>query len=471
MNRFTRRCRRNTRALQQRAFQHWGSLASVLFFGGLVCLGAAWPAQVVAASPEDSATPGDSPKQDRLAIVDRAIEYHGGDLYQASQTRLTIRSRSGSFEIVSRMDGDVFEHQVSGTTAQGQTHRARATNDTVERWLNGDAVELDAEAAQRARDFVNARIYFPFLPFRLNDPGVYKQDLGLETWGERSLHKVKVTFEPGSSTDASDEYLYWFDPETARLEQFAYSFANNPRSGGLRLRRAFNHRWVGGLLFFDAENWGLNGAGDLKVDAITPAYVRESFDKISTVVLEDIHVEALESPAADTTGPGATAQEKASSASLTLEDLSWLAGHWVGEKHGGLVEESWLAPAGGTMAGVFRWMGPEGVRVYEMLALESTVAGLVMSLKHFGAGLSAWDDEPVALAFQLTEGSTRHRPVFEYLNPELDRSIRLTLDFTPPDSLAATVDFEQGGQGDQLAFEYRRAGSEDGGASAGDEGR
>ena len=41
-----------------------------------------------------------------------------------------------------------------------------------------------------------------FLPYRLNDPGVYKQDLGLERWGDRELHKVKVTFEPGSSNAA-----------------------------------------------------------------------------------------------------------------------------------------------------------------------------------------------------------------------------------------------------------------------------
>ena len=55
-----------------------------------------------------------------------------------------------------------------------------------------------------------------------------------------------MTFAAGSSTDAEDEYLYWFDPETARLEQFAYSFQGRP--GGLRFRRLDNYRRVGGIL-------------------------------------------------------------------------------------------------------------------------------------------------------------------------------------------------------------------------------
>ncbi|MDY7092813.1 MAG: DUF6265 family protein [Acidobacteriota bacterium] len=431
----------------------------MLFFCVLIGLATVWPWQVAAAGQGDPAEPAEPAKHDRLPIVDRAIEYHGGDLYRASRTRLTIRSRSGAFDVVSRMDGELFEHQVSGTNAQGQNLRTRVTNDTAERWVGGEAVELDAEAAQRARDFVSARIYFPFLPFRLNDPGVYKQDLGLETWGDRSLHKVKVTFEPGSSTDASDEYLYWFDPQTARLEQFAYSFANNPQRGGLRLRRAFNHRWVGGLLFFDSENWGLNGGGDLKVEAITPAYVRENFDKISTVVLEDIHVEPLATSETSDQPDSSEASAAARGDSLSVEDFSWFAGHWVGEKNGERVEESWLEPAAGTMVGIFRWMKPDAVRVYELLALEPTDSGVVLRLRHFGAGLVAWEDKEGTLTFDLAEESNALRPVFVHRQATPDtggKTLRLTFEHTPPDALAAWLVIEEGEQRTELDFQYRR---------------
>ena len=70
----------------------------------------------------------------------------------------------------------------------------------------------------------------------------------------------------------------------------AYTYQDEP--GGLRFRRLFNYRRVGGILFFDQENLGLEGAG-LGVDAITPQYVEDALRPISTVTLEDVRVEPL----------------------------------------------------------------------------------------------------------------------------------------------------------------------------------
>jgi len=135
-----------------------------------------------------------------------------------------------------------------------------------------------------------ARVYFVYLPFRLNDDSAIKQDLGMEIWNDRPLHKVKVSFVPGSSSGAEDEFLYWFDPETARLEQFAYSFSGDP--GGLRFRTAFDYRRVGGILFFDQENRGVDGDGR-SVDEIRPDSVA-SWDLVSTVTLHEIKVQPLD---------------------------------------------------------------------------------------------------------------------------------------------------------------------------------
>jgi hypothetical protein len=135
-----------------------------------------------------------------------------------------------------------------------------------------------------------ARVYFVFLPYRLNDPSVIQRDLGLETWEGRQLHKVKVTFPPGSSSDAQDEFIYWFDPTTARLEQFAYSFEDDP--DGIRFRRLSNYRRIGGILFFDQENLGVEG-DEYSVDQITPAFVEQSMREISIITLEDVRVESL----------------------------------------------------------------------------------------------------------------------------------------------------------------------------------
>lgn len=223
---------------------------------------------------------------DRLPIVDRAIEFHGGEIYRSSETELDVCSRSGCFHVRALIDGDTAEYEVRGTV-RGKERRVLWSGEEIKGWEDGEEAAIEPGSEQRWKDWVMARVYFPFLPYRLNDPSVYKEDLGFETWDGRKLHKVKVTFEPGSSTDASDEYLYWFDPETGRVEQFAYSFQGRP--GGLRLRRPRDYRRVGGLLFFDQQNLGVEGEG-LSVDQITPAFVDEKMREVSVVTFKDIAV-------------------------------------------------------------------------------------------------------------------------------------------------------------------------------------
>ncbi len=226
----------------------------------------------------------------RLDIVDKSIAFHGGAKYSRSSTQLKMCSKSGCYELRSRVLGGSFDLEVLGPAGQHQ-RRARITNDLVELRVDGEAVEVSKADEPRIRSWVMARIYFVFLPFRLNDPSVVKQDLGSDIWHGRSLRKVKISFVAGSSPGADDEFLYWFDPKTGRLEQFAYSFAGNP--GGLRFRRAFNYQRVGEILFFDQENRGIEGRG-LSVEQISPETVAE-WPVISTVTLEEIQVQDLES--------------------------------------------------------------------------------------------------------------------------------------------------------------------------------
>lgn len=229
------------------------------------------------------------PKVQSLDIVDKAIVFHGGELYSESKTVLELCSKSGCYGVSTVVEGGLFEYVVNGRI-RGVERKVRATNESVELWEDGSPVVVPADQEMRLRDWAVARLYFCFLPFRLNDDSVFKQDLGVEMWEGRPLHKVKVTFSPGSSTDAGDEYMYWFDPQSGRVEQFAYSFTGNP--GGLRFRRPFNYRRVGGVLFFDQENLGVEGT-DLSVDDLDPETV-ETMRQVSTVQLKMIQVQPLE---------------------------------------------------------------------------------------------------------------------------------------------------------------------------------
>jgi len=228
-------------------------------------------------------------KVERLEIVDRSIERHGGELFRHVEISLTLSSLSGSFDIVSAVSDGRFDYTVE-RLRDGVRQRWHQTNDGVWRSDDGVEIELDDEGRRRAMDFVSARLYFCFLPWRLNDPSTFKEDLGVETWEGRTLHKVKVTFTSGSSTDADDEYLYWFDPDSAQLVQFAYSFKAN--DGGLRFRRLVDYRRIGGILFADQENYAVDGGG-LSVDQITPQFVNDSMRMLSKIELRDIHVRPL----------------------------------------------------------------------------------------------------------------------------------------------------------------------------------
>jgi hypothetical protein len=254
-------------------------------------------ALLVAAAIARGAPPPGEKWVDRLPIVDRAIDHHGGSLYTSSQVALRLCSKNGCFDLEVRTDGGLFSHTV--TRADGL--RVRATNDRVELWESGVAKPVPPEDEARRRRFVSARVYFAFLPFRLNDPGVQKLDLGIVDWEGRPLHEVRIRFTSQTATgdagaetgQTSDEYMYWLDPQTGEVVFFAYDFVGEP--SGLRFRRAVNLRRIGGILFFDQENLGLDGDG-LDVGQVDPAFVEAKLEPISTVELRDITVRPLDAP-------------------------------------------------------------------------------------------------------------------------------------------------------------------------------
>lgn len=228
-------------------------------------------------------------------LVERAVAFHGGGLYEATETTTTIASASGSFDLRVRRDGGLFEIEVDGAMGDGTPRRALLTNDGVREWRGGEELSLDAAGAARARRFVEARVWFPFLPYGLLGDAVRHQDQGLERWGERSLHRVKVTFETAPGDDPADEYAFWLDPETGRVEQYAYAYDQGTPQAGLRFRLARNHRRVGGLLFFDVANLGIDERSDLSVDLVDPAFAA-TLEPISDVELSAIEVTPIAAP-------------------------------------------------------------------------------------------------------------------------------------------------------------------------------
>jgi hypothetical protein len=246
-----------------------------------------------AALPAASQDPAAQPPVEEKSvppIVEKAIDHHGGDLYTSTESSFEIASASGTFRVEVRRNGGLYEQAVESVTQEGM-RRVVVTNDGVELLMDGKAQRVPERDARRWRSHVDARVWFPYLPYGLANDGVYTHDEGLEEWPDGPLHRVKVTFQPGSSSGSEDEYLFWFDPETGQLEQLAYSFA-----GGLRFRVAKSFRRVGGLLFADHENYGIDfEEGESRsVDEITPEMVENEMEHISTIELRNIEVREIE---------------------------------------------------------------------------------------------------------------------------------------------------------------------------------
>jgi hypothetical protein len=84
-----------------------------------------------------------------------------------------------------------------------------------------------------------------------------------------------------------------------------------------------------------------------------------------------------------------------------LDHLSWLAGHWRGPALGGISEEVWTAPLGGSMMGSYKLVRGDSVIFYEILALVEDDSTLVMRLKHFNADLTGWEEKAEVRSFRL----------------------------------------------------------------------
>jgi len=87
----------------------------------------------------------------------------------------------------------------------------------------------------------------------------------------------------------------------------------------------------------------------------------------------------------------------------TLDDASWLVGSWSGTAFGGTFEEVWNAPSAGTMIGLFKLFGDDGVSFYEILLLSVEEGTLSLKVKHFNPDFSAWEDKQDYVNFRLVK--------------------------------------------------------------------
>ncbi len=88
-----------------------------------------------------------------------------------------------------------------------------------------------------------------------------------------------------------------------------------------------------------------------------------------------------------------------------LNILSWVEGFWKGEAMGGITEEVWTAPSGGSMMCVFKLIVNDSVKFYEIVTISQEKGSLILRLKHFHADLKGWEPQDKTQDFRLVNVS------------------------------------------------------------------
>ncbi len=95
-----------------------------------------------------------------------------------------------------------------------------------------------------------------------------------------------------------------------------------------------------------------------------------------------------------------------------LENIAWISGTWHGEAFGGITEEIWSEPSGGSMMATFKLINDENVAFYEIEIIREIENSLILQLKHFGPHLKGWEKQAETVDFPL-KYITRNTVAFE----------------------------------------------------------
>jgi len=136
-----------------------------------------------------------------------------------------------------------------------------------------------------------------------------------------------------------------------------------------------------------------------------------------------------------------------------LSDFGWLAGRWIDESGGNVSEETWTAPSGDAMQGMWRSVTEGNARIDEILTISNEDGSLVMRGRHFDPRLAAREEKGAPVVLKLVSAAGRSA-VFEGPEPSGPGVTRLT-DASPSEG-TLNVTLEKDGE-KAGGFTFRRA--------------
>jgi hypothetical protein len=183
------------------------------------------------------------------SIVDRTIEAHGGKLYDNADYSFVFRGTKYRFQ------NNETTYAYSSEIQKGDSLIKNVmTPDKFERSINSNLQALNKEKTSQYSEALNSVIYFAMLPYKLQDTSVNRKFIEETTIKDKQYDVVGVTFgQDGGGRDFDDEFHYWINKQTHKIDYIAYNYRTN--NGGVRFRTAFNTRVIDGITFQDYINY------------------------------------------------------------------------------------------------------------------------------------------------------------------------------------------------------------------------
>lgn len=182
-------------------------------------------------------------------LLNQTILAHGGDLYNTAHYAFSFRGIEYQFKNY----GTDYTY-IKSYKKKSDSIKDVLKNNVFTRTINNKPVVLSDKDIAIGTGAINSVIYFATLPYKLNDKAVNSTYVESLTIKDQNYDAIKVTFnEAGGGQDHDDQFYYWINIDTKKIDYLAYSY--NVNDGGVRFRSAYSPRVIDGITFQDYINY------------------------------------------------------------------------------------------------------------------------------------------------------------------------------------------------------------------------
>ena len=221
---------------------------------------------------------------DPQQIIDKAIVASGGEKYTNSSIEFDFRER----HYVAIREGGKFSYERVFKDSAKTIHDY-VSNEGFRREIDGVVTEVADSMKVKYTSSTNSVIYFALLPYGLNDAAVLKKFLGETILDGKTYYKIEITFrQDGGGEDFQDLFNYWISKDDFSIGFLSYSFSESDEISS-RLRKAYNPRRIGNILFLDYINYKPKN-NKVRFDQLEELYEKDVLEELSKIELQNISV-------------------------------------------------------------------------------------------------------------------------------------------------------------------------------------